>query len=991
MKLKFTTLLKITLGISLCGGAVFLGAKQSTKEASPLSASASSYWATVNSNANADTLFNKLHALINTNTVNLGYGGLWDAYEETDQVPGTNKIWDMYGGYQFSFQSGGKSYSKEGDCYNREHSVPKSWWGKTEDERYCDIVHLVPTDGYVNNKRSTYAFGEVSSASYTFDFPQRTDGHGNVIQTAGVSKLGTAKAINGVSYPGGTSAVFEPDDQYKGDFARIYYYFATRYGPKNKIATQGDGARMFSNDSNNFYMTAYGKALMNKWHVQDPVSQKEIDRNNGVEATQKNRNPYVDHPEWADKIFGSNYAAVHGGGSGNENPSLSVVASSTSLKVGDTATLTAYTQNISGVVQWYIADYSNDVISLSSTTGSSITVNGLAEGTKTVWAYIGTLSDSVTIEVSNSGSTIIDSDDGIIKFGTNGVQINNTSVTDVDSLGNTWTIRTEGSTSFTQNAKYSQLGSSSKPATSITFSMDLGEARKISNFSISLGGFSGTAGTVTLKAGDYTIGSGSLSTTSDVTISASDKTKTASTLTATITNISKGVKAYSISYSFESAGSAVKTLKSISLSTNEVKTVFNVGDEFTYSGLVVNANYSNNTTRVVTPTSVSSPDMSSAGTKVITVSYTEDSITKTDTYQITVNAGSSVPSYITACATKTYYVGDTISDDDLFVVDNLGNQIEEFYFSDNGYQFTYDDAASGGVETDKIFTNSISYDDMTCSLTVVVQREQRNVTAGATDTITADDLPATSTSYETFTNVKKNSTAVYAGYSAKNNGNIQLNSKNNYGIVSTTSGGTIASVTITVGSGTKNIGIYGSNTAYVSAADLYNTNTDGTLVGTLTATGTVTFQSAFKFVGIRSESGAIYLTDIQITYKGGETALSLSNYIMYTDTEGQCEDKFDDCEEFFKSLSSGEKTIFMNSDNYVISTARERLIAWATYLGKSIDLENGEYVISNSINRSNFVDNIKNEESTLILIFIIISCASLGSSLYIFKKKRATK
>ena len=92
MKLKFTTLLEITLGISLCGGGVFLGAKQNVKEATPVSASSSSYWATVNSNANADTLFNKLHALINTNTVNLGYGGLWDAYEETDQSPAMSPI-----------------------------------------------------------------------------------------------------------------------------------------------------------------------------------------------------------------------------------------------------------------------------------------------------------------------------------------------------------------------------------------------------------------------------------------------------------------------------------------------------------------------------------------------------------------------------------------------------------------------------------------------------------------------------------------------------------------------------------------------------------------------------------------------------------------------------------------------------------------------------------------------------------------------------------
>ncbi|MCR5308925.1 MAG: endonuclease [Bacilli bacterium] len=1000
MKKKITTLFKISLGISLLGGGIYFGAKNDTREAIPVKADATSYWSSVNSDANADTLFNKLYSLINSNTVSLGYDGLWDAYEETDLVPHTNKVWDMYGGFQFSFQSGGKSYSKEGDCYNREHSVPKSWWGKTEDERYCDIIHLVPTDGYVNNRRSNYAFGEVSSASYNYSFPERKDGNGNVAQKAGTSKLGVAKAINGVSYPGGSgSPVFEPDDQYKGDFARIYYYFATRYGPKGKIATQGDGARMFSNDSNNFYMTAYGKALMNKWHVQDPVSQKEIDRNDGVEATQKNRNPYVDHPEWADKIFGSNYAAVHGGGTVNNDPTLSVVASSTTMKVGESVTLTAYTQNTSGVVQWYIEDYSTDVISLSSTTGNSITVNGLAEGTKKVWAYIGTLSDSVTINVSSTGSTLINEDDGTIIFGKNNVQINSTNVTGVDSLGNSWTIKTEGTTSFTPNNNYYQVGSSSNPASSISFSMDLGECKKITDFTINLGGFSGTAGTVTLKVDDFTVGTGSLKTTSDVNIKASDATKSGSKLTATITGISKGVKAYSISYSFESSSVVNKSLTDITLSTNNVKTVFNVGDDFTYSGLVVNAIYSNNTTKVVTPTSVSSPDMSSSGTKVITVSYTEDGVTKSDTYQITVNAGTSVPTYITACSTKTYYVGDTISTDDLYVEDNLGNEIDEFYFSDDGYQFTYDDAVSGGDLTDKVFSNSVTFDDMTCSLTVVVQRKERTEISSKdiADTLTAEDFVASDTNYKDFDNVTKTSKAIYKGQSAKTStGGIQLRSKNNNsGIVSSSTGGVIKSFSITVESGSKTLDVYAKNEPYASASDLYGSN-QGTKVGSLSANGTIDFSKLSKeytYIGIRSNDGAIYLTSIEIAYKGtGEdTAINVANYIMHSDEEGQCQTKFEEAKLYFEHLSKAERTTFMTSNDYVISSARERLEAWATYLGKSISYEDGDYVISNAIYQKGVADSLNSNETKIVLITVLVSCVSLFGGLYLFKRKRLSK
>ena len=989
MKLKLTTFLKITLGLSLCGGGFFLNVKQSTKETLHLSASASSYWSSINNNESADNLFNKLSSKINSNTVSLGYKGLWSAYQETDFVPNTKKIWDMYGGFQFTYQTGGKNYSKEGDCYNREHSVPKSWWGSTEDERFCDIIHLVPTDGEVNNRRSNWAFGEVDTVTYSYSFPSRQDGYGNTIQTAGASKLGIAKSINGVAYPGGKSTVFEPDDQYKGDFARIYYYFATRYGPKGKIATQGDGARMFSDDPNDFYMTPYGKALMNKWHVQDPVSQKELDRNDGVEATQKNRNPYVDHPEWADKIFGSNYAYVHGGGTVNNDPSLSIVATNKSLKVGESTTLTAYLQNITGTIQWYIEDSSNGAISLSSTTGSSITVNGLVEGTSKVWAHIGSVSDSVNITVTSSGSTNNnDDDDGTIKFGSGNVQINAASISDFDSLGKTWTIITKDTASYTQNAKYSQVGSSGDPATSITFSMNLGEAKKITDFSIDLGGFNGTAGTVTLKVDSSTVGTGKLSASSDVTVKANDTSKTGSVLTVSITGISKGVKVYGISYSFESTSSEIKTLESITLLTNSAKTVFNVDDAFTYSGLVVNANYSNGSTKVVDPTNVSSPDMSSAGTKNVTVSYTEGETTKSATYQITVNAGSSIPSYITATVEKTYFVGDEISGSDVLVEDNLGNVIDDFYFGDEGYQFTYDDAASGGEATEKVFTNTVSYDEMVCSLTVTVKRKERIVSVS--DTITADDLEATGTSYKAFSNVKKTSDALYKGNSAKNGVCIQLNNKDDVGIVSTKSPGNIKSVTINVDHGEKYVDVYGRNTPYTASSDLYGDN-KGTLIQSVKTSGVVTFNSDFMYVGIRAQNGAVYLESIVISYGESDSSKTLADYIMFEDTEAQCNSKFDQAKNIFEGLSTTERATFMTSVDYVISSARERLEAWAVYLGKTISIENGDYVIKNaSVNRT-FTEELNKDETAITLIFVICVVASLGSMLYLFKRKRLSK
>lgn len=138
-----------------------------------------------------------------------------------------------------------------------------------------------------------------------------------------------------------------------------------------------------------------------------------------------------------------------------------------------------------------------------------------------------------------------------IKFGSNDVRIDAASVTGTDDKSNTWTIATTGTTSFTANALYYQVGSSSKPASSITFTTTLPEAvTKVDNLSIKLGGNSGTAGDVTLNVGSTTVGTGSLNATSDVTVS-STTSADGRTITITIDNISKGVKVYSITAEYE--------------------------------------------------------------------------------------------------------------------------------------------------------------------------------------------------------------------------------------------------------------------------------------------------------------------------------------------------------------------------------------------------------------------------------------------------------
>lgn len=257
-----------------------------------------SYYATLNGKSGAG-LFSELTTITNKNFHTLGYDGLYTAYLKTDYTP-SGELWDMYSDCGTTKKCG--SYSKECDCYNREHSIPQSWWGGGTTGIGCDIFHVVPTDGYVNNRRGNDPYGEVKSATYTSKNGSKL---GSSVSSIPVTKKTICSAANSsVSAPGGT--VFEPIDEYKGDFARGYLGVIMKWNT-SRTMNSSDGSSFFQSTytaSSNFGLKPYGVALLLKWHRQDPVSQKEIDRNNGIQATQGNRNPFIDYPYLVEYIWG---------------------------------------------------------------------------------------------------------------------------------------------------------------------------------------------------------------------------------------------------------------------------------------------------------------------------------------------------------------------------------------------------------------------------------------------------------------------------------------------------------------------------------------------------------------------------------------------------------------------------------------------------------------------------------------------------------------
>lgn len=227
----------------------------------------------------------------------LSYSDLPNYWKISDVYPelydGNLRFWDMYSDNVYLIlpnQTGKQAFSA--NQMQREHSVPKSWWKKNNDVEYTpcysDMWNLYPSDGSANNAKSNYPFGVVATVSFD----------------NGVTKVGTPTAETG----GDAYKVFEPADEYKGDFARSIFYVATVYDG----IEWGAGYDNTGKPCNTMFvkatyptLTEWAVDMLLEWARKDPVSEKEIARNDAVETCQGNRNPYVDFPELAEYVWGT--------------------------------------------------------------------------------------------------------------------------------------------------------------------------------------------------------------------------------------------------------------------------------------------------------------------------------------------------------------------------------------------------------------------------------------------------------------------------------------------------------------------------------------------------------------------------------------------------------------------------------------------------------------------------------------------------------------
>ena len=421
-----------------------------------------------------------------------------------------------------------------------------------------------------------------------------------------------------------------------------------------------------------------------------------------------------------------------------------------------------------------------------------------------------------------------------------------------------------------------------------------------------------------------------------------------------------------VNYEYQSSGSGDKTLTSITLNTENAQTKYMVGDDFSIDDVIVTAHYDDSSSAVVdTPLTFSGYNMNVSNVYEITVSYTENEVTKSASYYITV-----YERFITAVVSGYVYVGEKLTKDKITVTDSADRVITDFEFDSINYQFTYADAISGQSYTAKTFTNSITYDDLTCSLTVLVKRAAYDTGSPQDLTVTYTDLP---TSYQTTTDERTAASGVkFIAYNCANYSS-KMQFKASGGYFQTTEAMTLTQLTINnreTNALTVSASMDGSNFTNISGTnDVYN------LTG------------YYYLKVIKNGSGAAYCSSLTITISNAATAKNVANYIMYEDTNNQCLTKLDVALSYLSTLSETELNTFTTSTDYVISTARARLEAWAASQKKTIHYEVNNVTASAP---NNLVNNEINSMSstTITIIVISISASVLACGYFILKKKK---
>lgn len=201
--------------------------------------------------------------------------GTWQALPSTDMHP-DGVIWDMYSNCVRYFPS---KLGESGCSLNIEHCLPKSWWGGTVNEAYKDLFNLNPSDQRANSQKSNYAPGHAQKGDKFDNGSFRMD----------------SKAKSQYNY-----ICWEPAEEYRGDFARTYFFMATAYEYLEWTAYPD----YISHSSYLMFSETIQQVLLD-WHRADPVSDKEICRADRISDIQHNRNPFIDYPELVEYIWGN--------------------------------------------------------------------------------------------------------------------------------------------------------------------------------------------------------------------------------------------------------------------------------------------------------------------------------------------------------------------------------------------------------------------------------------------------------------------------------------------------------------------------------------------------------------------------------------------------------------------------------------------------------------------------------------------------------------
>lgn len=883
---------------------------------------------------------------------------------------------------------------------NQEHVWPKSC-GFNDDTKGTgargDLMHLWAGNGKVNGDyHNNYFYGYVDTNLSYKDAKDETNDN-SYSHLAG-NLRGKSKTL-GSSY-----TVFEPQDSDKGDIARAIFYMAARYNYLSGSDSDGIDAgnpnleiinQVVTNSAYTSSTSTTGKMGilqdLLEWNRIDPPDSWEIHRNNLLfNNFTNNRNPFIDYPEWAEFIWGKsedgNYSSSVTGyakpntdtindfdsGATPSVESISVAPTSIELDLNGTKTqqLTATVNAVGGASQ-------SVTWSSSKSTVATVSSSGLVTAKKVGTATIKATSAFDSSKYAECSVTVIDTTKVLSSISVNNPK---TSYIVGDSFETPQVIAhyndstTQDVTSFATFEGY-DLSTTGNQTVTVSYTEE--DITKTTTYSIVVSEQSSTQNTTVS------------STTIDI-VNKNNWTTSAGTSVTCYTSFDLDDVVNISTTGDPNCGSFWGTSKEWRLYQNKNGNLIITAAEgyeldsatitFTNSNDGILLDSSNNTIESGIPIDLSG---SSAMFTVGSSGSESKGQIRVTAISVTYHSSSSSSITITASVNKTYYVGETISKSDITVKDDSDNIITTFDFANDGYQFTYKDAVSGGELTEKTFTNAISSGSSTCSLTVQVQRKAFIEPTNSTITYTGSDFKDAGVTVGTSSSFEENKQVTIDSIKFSVSGYVYNNYSTGYHLSfsnsKTSATGSLSNIT-SYPQGIVNVEPTGASPDIqlskdgIDWVDLSSANT--------TSENYYYFKMFYKNT---TQSNFVNISQIEVTLKGELTSLNFANWLMYEDTTNQCVNKYEIAKGYFSSLSDSQKTTFMESDDYVISKARARFEAWASYHGESIITDGNSYTLS----FVGFNQTVTNHANTITIIVIsVIALLSVSSIAVILVIKR---